>query len=824
MSQSMIFRGLFGCVLLACVAPLTSAQAPTPAQIQQIRAMTPEQRSSIANQLGIPLPSLGPSTDAQGAPPDAPGQTDLFPTETDGGAAEEQKSNETVDDRFDTKYPNLRPYGYSLFRSKPSTFSPVGTIPAPESYVIGPGDQLRISYFGKQSGETLLRVDRDGSLTLTDIGRFSVQGLSFQAVKDLIERQVSERKLGVTAAVTLDTLKSIQVFVVGEVSQPGSFVVGSLSTVMNALFVAGGVTQQGSLRQVELKRDGKVIASLDLYRLLLEGDVSGDQKLQQGDVIFVPSVGQRVGISGEVQRPGIFELKTGETLIDVLKFASGFSGFAFEREIRVVRSDSGIQRILKTLDASELSGITPKAGDLIEVLPIDAQLVKSVQVAGLISRPGYVEWHPELRLEDLLFDARGARFSPTESIVVIEEYSDDGRPQFDVIAGARFFDEPELMSRRIAMDSVVTVIPTLGSNQFPRAQFFEDLVSRIEMAAPIGSPPQTVAVSGAVRIPGTYPLPKSRSISDVITLAGGFSSTAQTDSLEVISMGADGFMANNWPSTEYSQSGLVGARSEIIVRESRAHIQWPQVEIAGRVQFPGTYRVEEGATLQDLIQRAGGLLDDADLRAAVFSRASLRAKEQAQLRLIRAETDEMLAQQAIRNRSLTNAASADEVRLATELSRLLRVTEEMQTAGRLVIDLPAVIAGRVDQNVRLEDGDRLVIPGIQQSVSVMGEVLVPTSHVFQLGLSPVDYLRLSGGTNDRADQGRSYVIRANGAVQPLGSMGILARQISAPAPVLPGDTIVIPRKVDDISALQLWTSVTQIIYQSAIAIAAIGAL
>ncbi|HLS80403.1 MAG TPA: polysaccharide biosynthesis/export family protein, partial [Steroidobacter sp.] len=247
----------------------------------------------------------------------------------------------------------LKPFGYDLFDQPPSTFAPAADIPVPSDYRIGPGDNVNIELFGKRTGRYLLVVDRSGALTLPEFGPIQVSGLSFDAMREEIEQRVAEQMIGVRASVTMGQLRTIRVFVVGDVVSPGSYVVSGLSSITNALFASGGVSSIGSLRNIELKRSGKTIARLDLYDLLLRGDTSQDRQLQQGDAIFVPPVGSTAGIGGQVRRPAIYELRGAATVADLIELAGGLKPEADSRLVRLERIDASRERTVLTLDLSK---------------------------------------------------------------------------------------------------------------------------------------------------------------------------------------------------------------------------------------------------------------------------------------------------------------------------------------------------------------------------------------------------------------------------------------------------------------------------------------
>ena len=210
--------------------------------------------------------------------------------------------------------PGLKPFGYDLFRATPTTFAPATDIPVPTEYVIGPGDTFEVLLIGAGGGRYRLVVGRDGVVDFPELGPIAVAGVRFDAARDLLEQRVAEQMIGMRASISMGALRSIQVFVLGEAESPGSYTVSGLSTITNALLVSGGAKTIGSLRNIQLKRGGQIVGRIDLYDLLLNGDTSADQRLQPGDVIFIPPVGPTVAISGEVRRPAIYEVREGERL------------------------------------------------------------------------------------------------------------------------------------------------------------------------------------------------------------------------------------------------------------------------------------------------------------------------------------------------------------------------------------------------------------------------------------------------------------------------------------------------------------------------------
>lgn len=312
-------------VPLAILLPMAAAaQSITPAQVEQFKSLPKAQQEALAKQYGVDLSQLTDSSSQSS--PQQPSQEVVQPLqENEQQAREADEEQARKDEAFAKKNNGLEPFGYDLFAGTPSTFAPVTEIPVPAEYTMGPGDVLKVQLWGNQSQQLELPVSRGGTIDFPERGPVSVAGLTFQQTRDQIAQLVAAQYIGVKAAVSLGELRSVRVFVLGEARTPGSYNVSSLSTIINALYVSGGIKRTGSLRNVQHKRDGKLIGTLDLYDLLLEGDTSEDARLQAGDVVFIPAVGPRVGIDGEVYRPALYEIEQGTDLQELVELAGGLT-------------------------------------------------------------------------------------------------------------------------------------------------------------------------------------------------------------------------------------------------------------------------------------------------------------------------------------------------------------------------------------------------------------------------------------------------------------------------------------------------------------------
>jgi protein involved in polysaccharide export with SLBB domain len=298
----------------------------------------------------------------------------------------------------------LKPFGYDLFKDSTSTFAPVTDVPVPSTYIVGAGDQINVQLFGNQNRNLRLVVGRDGRINFPELGPISVGGRDFAQVTDDIEARVSRQMIGVRASVSMGDTRSIRVFVMGEANRPGSYTVSGLSTLSSALYAAGGIKEIGSLRDIQLKRQGAIVRRFDLYDLLLRGDTSDDTKLLPGDVIFIPPISATVAIDGEVQRPAIYEIKGDISVADAIRLSGGLTTEADPSRVALVRVDASRQRVVVNVPLIDDSGRSERLrnGDSLRVLRLRPTLDRGVTLEGHVFRPGSVAWNAGMRLTDVI--------------------------------------------------------------------------------------------------------------------------------------------------------------------------------------------------------------------------------------------------------------------------------------------------------------------------------------------------------------------------------------------------------------------------------------
>jgi len=690
-------------------------------------------------------------------------------------------------------------------------------IPVPVDYVIGPGDSINVQLFGNQNQNFRFTVSRDGTITFPEIGPVVVAGMTLEQLRDAVSERVSAQMIGVRSSVTLGELRSIRVFVLGDVVKPGSYLVTSLSTMINALYASGGVKPVGSLRNVALMRGGNTVSTLDLYDLLLRGDTRADARLQPGDAIFVPPIGATVAVDGEVRRPAIYEIKGEKNVAEIVALAGGLTPSANRTSLRLERVVPNRGTTVQDVDLTTGTQTAVRDGDVLRVPPNLDQLENSVRLAGNVYQPGIFQWTPGMRLSDLVpapelvkpksdLNYVLVRREPAPNVKV-DAISADLQQAWQQPSGPK---NVQLQPR----DTVYVFNLDTG-----REHIVDPIIKEIEAQVPPNTPWPIVRIGGQVRAAGEYPLESGMRISDLLRAGGGLSEAAYVTEAELTRYA---IVNGEYRETEFITVDLAG----MLKGNATADIQltpydylnikevsrWrgeESITLKGEVVFPGKYPIRRGEKLSSVLARAGGLTDLAFPEGSVFTRTELRDREKEQLETLARRVERDLA-----TVSITEPNSSQTITTGQSLVTQLR---NSVPTGRLVIRLDDLVRGRLDADIALKDGDQLIVPDQRQEVTVIGEVQYATSHVFERGVTRSDYIEKSGGTTQRADSKRIYVVRANGEVVTQSGGRWFGRDTNAG--MRPGDTIVVPLNLSQ--PLTRWSAITQIVYNLAIAAAAV---
>jgi len=714
----------------------------------------------------------------------------------------------------------LEPFGYDLFDQMPTQLSPDASMPVPSDYVMGPGDQVQIQLLGKENSDFLLQVSRNGTLSLPGIGVFSVAGLSFDELKRDIKKRIKKQFIGVDAFITLGELRSIRVFVLGEVNNPGAYSVSGLATITNGLLFGEGIKDIGSLRHITLKRSGETVGVLDLYQLLLHGNTQNDQRLLPGDVIHVPTIQRSVSISGEIRRPAIYELKGEQTVSDVIVLAGGLMPTAKQGNLQIVRVGREGKRLIE-LDLTDTSAqaFVIKSGDIITVDAVLDRQENVVYLKGEVVKTAQFQWTPALRVSDVISSLLLLRNNADAEYIVIKRYL------------------PPEYKLEVVSTNLKEVLFNLGSDENIKLQPRDELVvfsmntKRILQVAPIveqlaaqassTTPSQTVQVSGKIRGPGRYPLERGMRISDLVNAGGRLSESAYLFEAELTRLTARPGEPRKVTLLTVNLHDAMAGKIEadlllqphdlLNIKEIPFWQETDTIELVGEILFPGDYTIQPGESLREVLLRAGGLTPFSYPQGAVFIREYLREREQERLDAMATNLESELA-----IISLQRSGDPSQIQGAGVAGQLLTKLKGTEAAGRLVINLRAMLeSDSPKHSVLLRGGDKLYIPSQMQEISVMGQVFHPTSHLYSDDLSVDNYIDLSGGMTRSSDDDSIYVVRANGAVQSVSDSWI-----DDDFDLLPGDTIVVPLDADRVSTLKLWTDVSQIVYQLGLSAAA----
>ncbi|MDT8068095.1 MAG: SLBB domain-containing protein [Terriglobia bacterium] len=685
-------------------------------------------------------------------------------------------------------------FGHELFVDVPSTFAPVDQIPVTADYVIGPGDELLLRAWGAVDVDLQLVVDRNGQVQIPKVGSLTVAGLRYEQLPGYVRTSMERVFRGFDMTVTLGQLRSIQVFVVGNVKRPGSYTVSSLSTLVNAVFDAGGPTARGSMRHIQLRRGAKIVVEFDLYDLL-HGDKSKDVPLLPGDVVYVPPVAHVVAVDGSVQVPGIYELRGGSTLGDVVNLAGGLAPTASTRRVVIERIEGReSRRVLECgLDDQGLRQ-TINNGDVIRIDSVSPKFDDTITLRGNVANPGRYAFKSGMRIRDII---------PSREFLVTRDY---WQRQNRLVARVEPLDETQSQSQ--STNDSVNTIDTSSSRSYARAGDSPDNTSSQDSPQ---KPTDETQLRNEVQRNGA-------DINWAYALVQRMKPDLSTELLPFnLARALNGDAADN---LELQPGDVITifSQADIAVPANR---QSRYVRIEGEVNAAGVYRVNPGETLRDLLRRAGGPTAEAYLFAAQFDRESVKEEQTERYEKYLDQLDQELSRHAADPGQ--DKQDAEERALETERQkRMVAELRKIQPTGRIVLGLNPD-AHSIDDfpNVELEDGDRLFIPRQPATVNVMGAVYNENAFLFAQHQSVKSYLQRAGGGTRDADEKKTFIIRADGSL--VSREGWMGRK-SGFSGVLPGDTIVLPLRLERANFMRNLKDWSQVISQFALGVAAVHVL
>lgn len=663
----------------------------------------------------------------------------------------------------------LRPkvFGEELFRNSNLTFEPNLRIATPTNYVIGPDDQLNINVYGNSLVDWKLNVSPEGNIQIPGVGFLNVSGKTIEEATTLIKNKLAANRYaigrGTNVQVSLGNIRSIKVIMVGELVKPGTYSLPSLATVFNALYASGGPNENGSFRQIEIIRNNKVLKKLDVYDFLLKGDQQNNIRLQDQDIIRVPTYKLRVEIAGEIKRPALYEMLPGEKLQNALDFAGGFTDLAYTSRIKILQV-TGKERRITDVAEPDYGNYVPLRGDKYIVEKILERFENRVRISGAVFRPGEYELENGLTLSGLITKAEGLKEDAFDSRGYITRLKADNTTEsipFD-IKGISTKQAPDIALQR--EDRVH--IPSLF-----------DLRDSL-----------TISIRGEVRKPGRFGYAERMTVEDLLVKADGFSEGASNQRIEVSRRikNSDPTSVNSEVAEVFQLSvdkdlKLRDAKFELMPFDMVSVYSLPgfesqkTVKVEGEVLYPGFYTIQKkNERISDLLKRAGGFTVSADLDGASLKRI-----------IIQPVDENKADKQQLQNEGL------EREKLISRISKDSLTKDEVLKNPNVGIDLQRIVEKPKSRNdLLLVDGDVLRIPKKQQIVHVTGEVLFPSSVIFVNSKGLKSYVKNAGGFSADAYKGRAYVVYPNGTVK---STGKILFWNSYPR-VKPGSEVVIPKR------------------------------
>jgi len=677
-------------------------------------------------------------------------------------------------------------------------------LPAGPDYVLGPGDGLFINLWGSVSRRINVTVDRGGQIALPEAGGVVVAGQTLAAAEQMIQQVLSAQFKRARIDVSLTRLRTVRVYVVGDVARAGAYDISSLSTPLNALFAAGGPTPQGSLRTVRHYRGNQLVREVDVYDLILNGIRSDLDRIQPGDSILVPPIGPQVTVAGMVKRPAVYELRNEKGLSEVLELAGGVLVSAALRQIKVERIEAHQKRIMLSVNLPDNADGNQEAlrqalvdfpvqdGDRVTVSPILPYSDSTIYLEGHIFRPGKYSYHEGMEIAEVLRSYQDLLPEPAEHAEIIRLTPPDYRP--------RVIDFK--LSEVLGGEDPIILQP------FDTIRIF----GRYEIDAP------KVSIYGEVLRPGNYPLSDGMTASALVRMAGGFKRSAVTREADITSyIVQNGEQVRTKHETVEIAKALEGGSgadrplkpNDVLTIRQLAG--WKDVgmsvTVTGEVLYPGTYGIEEGEKLSSLLKQAGGYRQMAYPEGAVLERVQVREiAEKSRMQLIQQ------VERSGQNAKFPAGASAqDQAALMTTMSQqqehVLAALRNQPASGRLVINISGDIEKwqNTTNDIELRADDVLTIPKKPNFVVVTGQVYSAAALTYTPGVSARTYLRQAGGPTEMANKKDIYIIRANGSVVGRGESRSLWGGNTLNTTLRPGDTIVVPEKL--VGGTQAWRNV-----------------
>ena len=651
-------------------------------------------------------------------------------------------------------------YGHSLFTNRNLTFEPSANIATPTNYKLGPGDEVIINIWGASENTIRQTITPEGSIQVSGLGPVHLNGMTVREANAYLQREFAKIYSGIGGQepssqiqLTLGNIRSIQINVVGEVAVAGTYTLSAFSSVFHALYRAGGVNEIGSLRNIKVIRNGRTVATIDVYDILMQGKMNDDIRLQEGDVIRVEPYKNMVQLEGKVRRPMFYEMKDNETLQTLLNYAGGFTGDAYKKSIRIIRK-SGAQHAIQSVSEMDYGTFKMDDGDVVSVEAVLDRFENRIEVRGAVYRPGIYQLDGTVNtVKALITKADGLRDDAFTSRVLLDREKDD------------------LTHEMISID-----LAALMNGSAPDIALQKNDMLFVPSAAELKEE-QRVTINGEVINPGTFLYSEGMTVEDLIVMAGGLTESAATTKVEVarrIKNPNSTVESNNLGEsfTIDLADGLLKADNrnfalkpfdQVYVRRSPSYREQQNVTLQGEVLFGGVYALQnKNERLSSLIERAGGVTKDAYVKGARLTRTMTE--------------DELKRRQDVL--ALSQFSASDSLNLSTE---------DLKTTYSVGIDLEEALNNKGGYaDIVLREGDVIYIPEMNNTVKISGTVMYPNTVTYKNGEGLSYYINQAGGYGNRAKKSKVYVVYANGNVAK-------AKRLTG-VKIEPGCEIIVPSK------------------------------
>lgn len=660
-------------------------------------------------------------------------------------------------------------FGRNIFNNQMLTFQPNMNMATPTNYRLGAGDEVIIDVWGASQETFTETISPDGVITISGVGPCQIGGMSVSEATAYLRSRLGRFYADSNIQLSVGGTRSIQVQVMGEVSIPGTYTLSSLSSAFNALYAAGGISDIGTLRDIKVYRQGRVIATIDVYDYILNGNVRGDVRLNDNDIIVVGPYEELVEIRGKVKRPMFYEMKRNETLATLLGYAGGFTGNAYKKSLRVTRKN-GAEYSMHTVEEFDRGSFAMMDGDSVYVDSVIARYSNMVEVRGAVFHAGMYELGGNVSsVRDLVNMAGGLREDAFTARAVMHRQKED--MTLEVLA-------VDILG---VMNGTVPDVP-LHKNDV----LF--IPSKLDMQGE-----QTLTITGEVYYPGVYVYADNTTLEDFVLQAGGLTDAASSVKVDVYRRIDDphamvddenltetfSFALKDGFVVDGEQGFVLEPYDQVVVRRSPTYSVQSNVSVSGSVNFPGAYAMSnKHYKLSDLVSAAGGLTSLGYAKGARLERRMTeeeRQQQEASLRAAQIALYEEAMQNDNKNYDLARADS------------LLTMKLDVGTTFPVAIDLEhALKTPGGEEDIVLREGDRLVVPQYSSTVKVSGDVMYPISMNYKKGESLKYYIKHAGGYGDSARKNRVYAVYMNGSVELLSH--------SSKKAVQPGCTVVVPSK------------------------------